>query len=317
MEKIQKNKFSNKFSNKNSNKNSKNFSQKISMQNFDITNFEKFNAFRWQHLLNQINGNFVEITDQHINKIKLTDLHFIEQQKQIIVQNTMQFLYGFPANNVLLTGSRGCGKSSLVHALLNEFAAQNLRFVEIDKNDLGDLPIVIQILSKAKNNLRFIIFCDDLSFDADDNRYKALKSLLDGSMAMPPENILIYATSNHRHLMPDYFSDNDAVQKDTNYYSQNDEIHRNETVDEKISLSDRFGIWLPFYNFDQSEFLGIVNYWLNFYNIEKAIIEDEQTILSALQWSTQRGSRSGRTAKQFAKDFAGKYLLAKKLQMQK
>ncbi len=287
------------------------------MNNFDINNFEKFNAFRWQHLANENVGNFVEINDSNLNKITLNDLRFVEKQKQIIVQNTLQFLYGFPANNVLLTGSRGCGKSSLVRALLNEYASQNLRFIEIDKNDLADLPIIINILSKAKTALRFIIFCDDLSFDADDNRYKALKSLLDGSMAMPPENILIYATSNRRHLMPDYFSDNDAVQKDINYYSQNDEIHRNETVDEKISLSDRFGIWLPFYNFDQDEFLSIVAHWLKFYGIEQNIISDEQTTLSALQWATQRGSRSGRTAKQFAKDFAGKYLLAQKLNSDK
>ncbi len=228
----------------------------------------------------------------HFHPIDLNDLFFIDRQKEALLQNTRQFVAGFPANNALLTGARGTGKSSLMRAILKELAPQGLKMVEVDKADLTDLPEIVEQIEGRKE--RFIIFCDDLSFEAEDVSYKALKSLLDGSLRAPPENILIYATSNRRHLMPDFFSEND----------HSGEIHPMERVEEKTSLSDRFGLWLSFYPLGQEEFLEIVAHWLCFYGVKKDLIPLAQK--EALQWALSRGARSGRVAVQFARHFAGK-----------
>jgi predicted AAA+ superfamily ATPase len=214
------------------------------------------------------------------------------------VANTRQFLRGLPCNNVLLTGARGTGKSSLFKALLTDFAEQGLRLVEVDKADLVDLPDLAELLRNRPE--RFLIFCDDLSFDADEPGYKALKVALDGSVAASAENMLICATSNRRHLMPEFMKEN----LETQYVG--DEIRPGDTVEEKISLSERFGLWLTFYPFDQNAYLEIVRHWLAHFGIKRLT---PQTRQAALQFALQRGSRSGRVAWQFARDWAGKQAL--------
>jgi hypothetical protein len=227
--------------------------------------------------------------------IRLEDLHDIAAQKEQVERNTRQFLRGQGANNVLLTGARGTGKSSLVKALLNRYAPEGLRLIEVDKGDLTDLPDIVDAIAGRPE--RFILFCDDLSFEASEAGYKALKSVLDGSVAAVPENVLLYATSNRRHLMPEYFDENrDAKHVDG-------EIHPGEAVEEKISLSDRFGLWLSFYPFDQETYLRIVAGWLAEFGPTPAEIEAARS--PALLWALSRGSRSGRSAWQFAKDYAG------------
>ena len=241
-------------------------------------------AFRWKK-----NGGLEGIA--RVAAIRLDDLKHIDTQKEKLVLNTRQFIAGLPANNALLTGARGSGKSSLMRAILQEFASQGLRMIEVDKSDLGDLPEIVALVENRPE--RFIIFCDDLSFEANDASYKALKSLLDGSIFQPPENILIYATSNRRHLMPDFFSENEET----------DEIHPFERTEEKISLSDRFGLWLSFYPFDQNEFLAIVRHWLKFFNVPESEFKNAER--EALQWALSRGARSGRVAQQFARHYTG------------
>lgn len=254
-------------------------------------NWQTVYACRWyKHKHPQ--GYFQEI--RHPHRIRLQDLKGIDLQKQEIDRNTRQFLSGQPANNVLLWGSRGTGKSSLIKALLNEYALQGLRLVEIEKYDLIDLPEIIDVFVQRPEY--FIIFCDDLSFEQNDPSYKALKSVLDGSMGTPPENVLIYATSNRRHLLPEYFRENLEA------HALEGEIHQSEAIEEKISLSDRFGLWLSFYPFKQEEYLMIVHYWL----AQLGTIEHEGVNQAALQWALMRGSRSGRTAWQFAQDWVGK-----------
>jgi hypothetical protein len=222
-------------------------------------------------------------------------LNNIDDQKERITLNTQQFVAGRPANNVLLTGSRGSGKSSLVKAVLNEYSAKGLRLIEVDKDDLIDLPDIVDLLDGRPE--RFIIFCDDLSFESGETAYKALKSVLDGSISAPPENVLIYATSNRRHLMPEYFAENlDTTRVD-------DEIHPGEATEEKISLSERFGLWISFYPFSQDDYLNIVNHWLRHFGLSDKTIADCER--DALNWALGRGSRSGRVAWQFARDLAG------------
>lgn len=222
--------------------------------------------------------------------VRLADLKGIDAQKIAIDRNTRQFLQGLPANNVLLTGARGTGKSSLVKALLAEYADAGLRLIEVDKFDLVDLPEIAQHVVNRPE--RFLLFCDDLSFEADDPGYKALKVALDGSIEGAGDNLLIYATSNRRHLMPEFMADN----------LETDEIRPGDTVEEKISLSERFGLWLSFYPFDQDEYLSIVRHWLQHFGIPRLT---RQARLAALQWALGRGSRSGRVAWQFARDWAG------------
>ena len=232
----------------------------------------------------------------HPHRIRLTDLQKIEEQIRLVEQNTRQFLEGLTANDVLLTGARGTGKSSLIKAILNKFSAKGLRLIEVEKQDLMDLPDIVDLV--AEEPYKFILFCDDLSFDTDEPGYKALKVILDGSISATSENLLIYATSNRRHLMPEYMQEN----LETKYLGE--EIHPGESVEEKISLSERFGLWVSFYPFDQDEYLVIVDFWLGQLGVgerDRANARHE-----ALQWALTRGSRSGRVAWHFARDWAGR-----------
>lgn len=236
---------------------------------------------------------------RHVSRIHTQDLQHIDRQKDIIDRNTRHFLAGKPANNVLMTGARGTGKSSLVKAMLDTYSGQGLRLIEVDKADMADLGDIVDILGPRPE--RFIIFCDDLSFEEGEPGYKALKSVLDGSISASGDNVLIYATSNRRHLMPEYMSENlDAK------HQADGEIHPGETVEEKISLSERFGLWLSFYPFKQDDYLDIVNYWLGVHGCAQTDIEASRT--EALQWALERGSRSGRVARQFARDWAARYV---------
>ena len=233
-----------------------------------------------------------------VSEIEFDDLHNISQQKEAIEQNTHQFITGKPANNVLLTGARGTGKSSLIKACLAKFAAQGLRLIEVDKEHLIDLPDIVDLIAERPE--RFVIFCDDLSFEEGEGGYKALKVVLDGSVAASSDNLLIYATSNRRHLLPEKFSDNETYR-----HVDDGDLHPGETVEEKISLSERFGLWLSFYPFRQDDYLDIVRHWLKHFGVP-----DEhwaQAEPEALRWALQRGSRSGRVAWQFARDWAGKH----------
>ena len=235
---------------------------------------------------------------RHVATIRLADLKEVEPQKERLVRNTRQFLAGRSANNVLLTGARGTGKSSLIKACLNEFAPQGLRLIEVDKTDLVDLPDIVDQIAERPE--RFIIYCDDLSFDEGEPGYKAMKSMLDGSVAQSSENVLIYATSNRRHLLPEYMAENL-----TYTHTEDGEVHPGEVVEEKISLSERFGLWVSFYPFTQAEYLAIVAQWLRHFGIvDAARIEAARP--EALVWALERGSRSGRVAYQFARDFSGR-----------
>jgi predicted AAA+ superfamily ATPase len=234
---------------------------------------------------------------RHVSRIALADLKEVDGQKERLLRNTAQFVAGLPANNVLLTGARGTGKSSLIRACLARFHADGLRLIEVDKNDLADLPDIVALVAARPE--RFILFCDDLSFEEGESSYKALKAVLDGSIAAPSENLLIYATSNRRHLMPEYMRENLDAR-----YQDDGEIHPGETVEEKISLSERFGLWLSFYPFRQDDYLDIVAHWLGRFGAAPAQIEAART--DALQFALQRGSRSGRVALQFARDCAGR-----------
>ena len=225
----------------------------------------------------------------------LARLAAVNSQMARLVRNTEQFLAGRPANNVLLTGARGTGKSSLVKALLHEYAERGLRLIEVDKNDLATLPALLVLLETRPE--KFIVFCDDLSFEEGEDSYKALKTALDGGLSRRADNVLVYATSNRRHLMPEYMDDNANTTT-----GRGGEIHAKEAVEEKVSLSDRFGLWLSFYPFDQNEYLAAVENWLADFRLPL----DETTRHAALNWAQMRGSRSGRTAYQFACDWAGR-----------
>ncbi len=249
-------------------------------------------AWRWRR--RGSSGWLQAVSRPHL--IRLADLKDIDEQKARVAENTRQFVSGLPANNVLLTGARGTGKSSLIKAMLAEFSGQGLRVIEIDKDHLVDLPEVMEQITGRPE--RFIIFCDDLSFESGEAQYKALKSVLDGSLAMPSENVLVYATSNRRHLMPEYFSENQEARH------VDGEIHPGETVEEKISLSDRFGLWVSFYSFDQDAYLEIATHWVR--TLGGTLADAEGFRREALQWALMRGSRSGRSAWHFARHWVGR-----------
>lgn len=261
--------------------------------NFD---FEQAIAFRWQKGRHSRFGKLVPITRPAT--IEFSQLQGIDQQVTQIRKNTEQFLAGLPANHVLLTGARGTGKSSIVKAILATYHTQNLKMVEIESQDLADLPELLLLLENAPYS--FIIFCDDLSFEANDASYKPLKALLDGSLSSPAPNILLYATSNRRHLLPESMQDNLAQ-----YNAQ--EVHPQEAIEEKISLSERFGIWINFYPHSQVEYLAIVESWLQ--EFAPDINFDDEVKCAALQFSQARSARSGRVAYQFVKQFVGQQQL--------
>lgn len=249
-------------------------------------------AWRWRRRGDS--GYLQAIT--RFNPVRLDDLLHIERQKDLLARNTRQFLAGLPANNALLWGPRGTGKSSLVKALLNDYAPQGLRLIEVDRLDLVHLPDIIDRLHDSRD--RYVIYCDDLSFDENDATYRALKTVLDGSVLDTPENIVIYATSNRRHLMPEYQSDNQGVRV------IDGELHQTEAVEEKISLSERFGLWLSFHPLNQDKYLDIVVHWLAALGVGDS--DPAAVRHAALQWALLHGSRSGRTAYQFARDWAGR-----------
>jgi predicted AAA+ superfamily ATPase len=235
---------------------------------------------------------------RHVAAIRLDDLKEIEPQKEKIQRNTLQFVQGHPANNVLLTGARGTGKSSLIKACLNEYAPQGLRLIEVDKADLTDLPDIVDVVAGRAE--KFIVYCDDLSFEEGEAGYKALKSILDGSVAASTPNVLIYATSNRRHLLPEYMKENLSYR-----HTEDGEVHPGEVVEEKISLSERFGLWVSFYPFTQDEYLAITAQWLSHFGASADAIAAARP--EALVWALERGSRSGRVAYQFARDYAGRH----------
>ncbi len=236
------------------------------------------------------------------NPLMLEDLQHIEIQKEELSRNTRQFLAGLPANNALLWGPRGTGKSSLVKALLNTYAPQGLRLVEVERRDLVDLPEIVDALASRPGH--YIVFCDDLSFDEHDQTYRALKTVLDGSVLSTPDNMLIYATSNRRHLVPERLRDNQDARHD-----EDGEVHQSEAVEEKISLSERFGLWLSFHPFNQDRYLDIVAHWLGAFDVPDR--DSAEVRRAALQWALLHGSRSGRAAHQFARDWAGRSALAR------
>ena len=235
---------------------------------------------------------------RHVAQMRLDDLREIDPQKEKIFRNTLQFVEGKPANNVLLTGARGTGKSSLIKACLNEFSGRGLRLIEVDKADLTDLPDIVDTVSDRPE--KFMVFCDDLSFEEGESGYKALKSILDGSVAAATPNVLIYATSNRRHLLPEYMKENLSYT-----HTDDGEVHPGEAVEEKISLSERFGLWVSFYPFSQDEYLAITAQWLSSLGVPAAAIAAARP--EALVWALERGSRSGRVAYQFARDYAGRH----------
>lgn len=256
-------------------------------------------AYRWKSQGH--NAYLQAISD--ISDVSLNDLLCIDNQKQLLISNTEQFLNKLPANNALLWGPRGTGKSSLIKALLNEYHQDGLRVIEVDKHDLIDLAQIVELLKV--HEYYYILFCDDLSFDEHDNSYKSLKVALDGSLSKTPENILIYATSNRRHIVPEYMHEN---QQGTVI---GEELHLSDSTEEKISLSERFGLWLSFHPFNQQQYLEIIDYCLQGFEMQKTT-EDSTTRTHALRWATERGSRSGRVAMQFAKYWSGLHKLQTK-----
>ncbi|CAB3777598.1 ATP-binding protein [Pararobbsia alpina] len=250
-------------------------------------------AFRWR--TRQGRGYLQPVPN--ISLIGLDDLQNIERQKHLIEQNTRQFVMSQPANNVLLTGARGTGKSSLIKACLNQFKDQGLRLIEVDKDDLHDLGDIVDLITTRPE--RFIVFCDDLSFEEGESGYKALKVALDGSIAAQSDNVLIYATSNRRHLLPEYMSDNESYK-----HTNDGEIHPGEVIEEKISLSERFGLWVSFYPFKQDDYLSIVAHWMKHFGRTDDDVAAARG--DALVWALERGSRSGRVAWQFARDWSGR-----------
>ena len=257
-------------------------------------NWDSAIAFRYRK---RSNNHGVLEPVKNIAVTQLSDLKEIDVQKEKIERNTLQFVEGKSANNVLLTGARGTGKSSLIKACLNKYASLGLRLIEVDKADLVDLPDIVDVVSDRPE--KFIVYCDDLSFDEGEPGYKALKSILDGSIAAASPNVLIYATSNRRHLLPEYMKENLTYQ-----HTDDGEVHPGEGVEEKISLSERFGLWISFYPFNQEEYLAIVEQWLDFFGVD--VQKTSEARPESLVWALERGSRSGRVAYQFARDYAGR-----------
>lgn len=251
-------------------------------------------AVAWRWVRHGSQGQLQAVAHPH--QVLLEDICFIDRQKDEVVRNTRQFLQGLPANHVLLTGARGTGKSSLVKAVLHAFSGQGLRLIEVEKQDLTDLPHITQRIRQRPE--KFIIFCDDLTFEANDMGYKALKVVLDGSIEHASDNVLVYATSNRKNLMPEYMADNQPI-------IDQGEVRMSDTIDEKTALAERFGLWLSFYSFDQDEYLSIAEHWLATFGIQM----DDAARHAALQFYHTRGARSGRVAYQFAKDYAGKLKL--------
>lgn len=249
------------------------------------------NAFRWR-VKNGASGYLQAV--KHPHRVDLNALVNVETQKRRIVQNTAQFMAGRAANNVLLTGARGTGKSTLIKACWNEFAGDGLKIIEVDKTDLVQLADIVEMVSERPE--KFIIFCDDMSFEEGESAYKALKSALDGSIAAPSSNMLFYATSNRRHLLPEKMREN----LDVSY--EDGEVRPNDATEEKVSLSERFGLWLSFYPFSQDEYLAAARYWVAQLGVEWTADTEQEALL----WHRSRGARSGRVAWQFAKDFAGR-----------
>jgi len=249
-------------------------------------------AYRWRH--DRQGMRLVPVRRPH--RVDLDDLLCVERQKAEVVRNTQQFVRGGPANNVLLWGARGTGKSTLIKAVFNAFVERGLRLIEVEKEHLVDLVEIVETLEGRPE--RFLLYCDDLSFESDDAGYKSLKAVLEGSIAAPAANVLIYASSNRRHLLPEMKAENQDVQ------IIDGEIHPGEAIEEKVSLSERFGLWLSFYPYSQDQYLEIVEHWLQ--RLQAGSCSDEATRLAALRWASQRGSRSGRVARQFAVDQAGR-----------
>ena len=249
-------------------------------------------AWRWRASASA-GGSLEAVALPH--EIRLEDLVGIERQADVLDNNTRQFIKRLPCNNALLWGARGTGKSSLVKAMLHRYSADGLRLVEVDAHDLIDLPKVVAPMTGRDE--RFVLFVDDLSFDADDSSYRTLKAALDGSVAVAPENVLIYATSNRRHIVPEFQTDNNQSRL------VNGELHHGEAVEEKISLSERFGVWLSFHPFSQDLYLQAVTQWLKNYG---EVELDDTVRAEALKWALTRGNRSGRVAAQFARDWVGR-----------
>ena len=264
--------------------------EKLLPASADTLDWKRTTAFRWRKL---VRGGYLEPV-RHPHTIRFEDLKDVDEQKRRLRENTAQFVAGRAANNVLLTGARGTGKSSLVKAALAEFGSRGLRLIEVDKGDLVDLPDIVDLVAGRKE--RFVVFCDDLSFEASEPGYKSLKVALDGSIAGSTDNLLIYATSNRRHLMPEYMQENLEARH------VEGEIHPGETTEEKISLSERFGLWLSFYPFDQDQYLDIASHWVGALGGKAG----DEMRKAALLWTLERGSRSGRVAWQFARDYVGR-----------
>jgi predicted AAA+ superfamily ATPase len=244
---------------------------------------------------------------ESIEQIELDDLLGIEEQKHIVEENTRQFLAGFPANNTLLWGTRGTGKSSLIRAILNNYAAQGLRIVQVDKNDLIHLPDIVDSIKCLP--YRFIIFSDDVSFEVGESSYKMLKSALDGAVYAPPDNVLIYVTSNRRHLLPEFETDNRGAMLIKN------EMHHGEAIEEKISLSGRFGLWVGFHPFSQEQYIGVTRQWVNKLFAKQGsrqgppLAWNDEARVAAIQWGYDKGDNSGRIAYQFACRWVGTQML--------
>ncbi|RAA02657.1 ATP-binding protein [Stutzerimonas stutzeri] len=264
-----------------------------------VIDWEHTLAARWQR-----DGRSGYLAPLEVNlDLRLTDLIGIDRQRDLLAANTQQFVDGLPANHVLLWGARGTGKSSLIRALLAEYAGRGLRLIEIERDHLADLPRVVELLSGQRQ--AFVLFCDDLSFEAGEGDYRVLKSVLDGSLERAPENVLLYATSNRRHLVPERQSDNE------NWQMVDGELHPNEAVEDKIALSDRFGLWLSFYPFSQQHYLSVVRHWIDSL-AGKARLQwdwDEALEKDAIRWATGRGNRNGRCAYQYARQWVGARLL--------